>query len=878
MTDRLRRTARPNLVTLESRVTPALAFALAGSNLYQFDTEFPGFTKPPVAITNVAAGETLQTIDVRPQNGHLYGLATNATGGVRLYDISPRTGRATPLTAAAVTFTDALNNPVVIGGTRFEMDFNPSVDRIRVTTDTGINFRMNPNTGTLVDGVAGAGIDPDLPLVVGVNPAASGGTAYTNSFVNTGVTTQYTIDTTTKQLFIQNPPNNGVLTKGVSISTDGVTAVNFTATGGFDIPSTVSVAAGNDVAAGNGFAVLTVDGKATLYTVNLTSGLATPVGTVGDGSVAITGLAVAERPADGFPVVTFDGTNLVRFSADTPGTTKSVAITGVLASETLVGIDYRPATGQLVGLGVDANTDTSTLYLIDPQTGAASLLVAGTQSAITFAGTDLTDPATTGYGVDFNPTVDRVRVVTSNGLNFRLNPTNGLAVDADGNAGNGNTPDGGINGPATGLFGTAYTNSFGGVTTTTQYGIDATTNSLYIQNAPNAGTQTLPIAITLNGAALDFTSVSGFDISPAFGTTAANAAVAIGTAVAGLTVNGVTGLYDIDLTTGAATLRSTLAAGVRGLAIADDLGLLQSVKVYAAGSGRGVANSVVVYNPDGSVRFTFQPYEASFTGGVYVATGDVTGDGVEDIITGTGNGGGPLVKLFDGTDGSLIRQYFAYEQSFRGGVIVAAGDTNGDGIADVITGTGVGGGPRVRVLSGVNDAELANYFAYEESFRGGVLVGAGDVNGDGKADVITGTGVGGGPRVRALSGNTTTELANFFAYEDSFRGGVFAAAGNLLGSANAEIIAGTGIGGGPRVTVFDSGTLASVANFFAFDANNRGGVSVSTVDRDGDGVADIVVGSGLGLANLIRVVTTANATILSDTPFADSFLGGVNVG
>ena len=236
------------------------------------------------------------------------------------------------------------------------------------------------------------------------------------------------------------------------------------------------------------------------------------------------------------------------------------------------------------------------------------------------------------------------------------------------------------------------------------------------------------------------------------------------------------------------------------------------------------------------------------------------------------------MKIYDGTDGTLLRQYFAYESTFRGGVIVAAGDTNGDGFADVITGTGVGGGPRVRVLSGIDDTELANYFAYEESFRGGVLVGAGDVNGDGKADVITGTGVGGGPRVRALSGNTTTELANFFAYEDSFRGGVFAAAGNVTGSANAEIIAGTGFGGGPRVIAFDSTTLATVANFFAFDSKFRGGVSVSTVDRDGDGVADIVVGSGAGLPSLIRVVSTANATLLEGTPFAASFLGGINVG
>lgn len=636
MKNRPPRTTRPNLVTLESRVTPALAFALAGSNLFQFDTEFPSFTKPATAITGVAAGEALQSIDIRPQNGHLYGLATNGTGGVRLYDISPRTGKATPLSAAPVTFTDALSNPVAISGTRFEIDFNPTVDRVRITTDTGLNFRMNPNNGALVDGDGNAatGINPDGGLNIGGLAAVGGGTAYTNSFANTGVTTQYTIDTTTKLLAVQSPPNNGVLTKGVSISSDGVTPVNFTAVGGFDIPTSVAVATSNDVAAGNGFAVLTVGGKATLYTINLTTGLATAVNTIGDGSAVVTGLAVAETPVNGLPVVSFDGTNLVRFSLGTPGTTKSVAVSGVLASETLVGVDFRPATGQLVGLGVDATADTATLYLIDPQTGAAGVLVAGTQSGIAFAGLDLPNPATVGYGFDFNPTVDRVRVVTSGGLNFRLNPTNGLAVDSDGNAANGNTPDGAINGPAAGISGTAYTNSFGGTATTTQYGIDGTTNSLYIQNPPNNGTQTSAVTVTLGGAPLDFTDVNGFEIPAFFGATTANAKVPSGYALAGLTVGGLTGLYSIDLNTGVAAVVTATPAGLRGLTVADDLSALRSLKLYAAGSGAGIANTVVAYNPDGSVRFTIQPYEAAFTGGVYVATGDVDGDGVDDIVTG----------------------------------------------------------------------------------------------------------------------------------------------------------------------------------------------------------------------------------------------------
>ncbi len=108
-----------------------------------------------------------------------------------------------------------------------------------------------------------------------------------------------------------------------------------------------------------------------------------------------------------------------------------MTIAGVTAGETLVGIDYRPQTGQLFSFGVNATTDTGTVYIIDPQTGAASVVgSAGLVAFVTTAGAvvDL-PPVSAGYGFDFNPTVDRIRVVTGTGLNFRLNPNNGVPVD-----------------------------------------------------------------------------------------------------------------------------------------------------------------------------------------------------------------------------------------------------------------------------------------------------------------------------------------------------------------------------------------------------------------------------------------------------------------
>ena len=252
---------------------------------------------------------------------------------------------------------------------------------------------------------------------------------------------------------------------------------------------------------------------------------------------------------------------------------------------------------------------------------------------------------------------------------------------------------------------------------------------------------------------------------------------------------------------------------------------------------------------------TITAYEDSFRGGVHVALGDVTGDGVRDIVLSTGTGGGPRVRIIDGKSGDTIADFFVYEPTFTGGVYVAVGDVNGDGRGDIITGTGVGGGPRVRVLDGktLGSTVLKDYFAYEGSFRGGVQVAAGDVNGDGAADVIAGTGVGGGPRVVAFNGRDDKVLANFFAFEDSFRGGVQVSSGDVDGDGKADILVGTGVGGGPVVKAVSGADGKVLAQFLADDPTFRGGVRVDSVDTNGDGRLDLVARTRHGNSDTVRV-------------------------
>jgi PAP2 superfamily/FG-GAP-like repeat len=289
----------------------------------------------------------------------------------------------------------------------------------------------------------------------------------------------------------------------------------------------------------------------------------------------------------------------------------------------------------------------------------------------------------------------------------------------------------------------------------------------------------------------------------------------------------------------------------------------------------------VVDSANGQQLFSFFAFDQSFRGGVRVAMGDVNGDGTPDIITAAGPGGGPHIKVFDGTNLHLLYSFFAYDAAFHGGVFVAAGDINGDGYADIVTGADASGGSHVKVFSGKDGSVLRSFFAYSAGFTGGVRVAAGDVNGDGRDDIITGAGPGGGPHVEVFSGVDGSLYRSFFAYDPSFQGGVFVAAGDCDGNGRADIVTGAGAGGGPHVKVFNyKGAL--LQSFFAFQPQLQpsfNGVHVGCTDFNGDGRADLLTGAGRGDAPVIECRDAMNLNQI-DRQYAydPSFLGGVNVG
>ncbi|MFL5327474.1 MAG: peptidylprolyl isomerase [Gemmataceae bacterium] len=267
-----------------------------------------------------------------------------------------------------------------------------------------------------------------------------------------------------------------------------------------------------------------------------------------------------------------------------------------------------------------------------------------------------------------------------------------------------------------------------------------------------------------------------------------------------------------------------------------------------AGAGRGGAPLVKVYSgKTGAEIREFLAFETNFSGGVFVAAGDVNGDGKADIVVGAGDGGTPRVRVFDGGSGNVLFDFLAYDRGFGGGVRVAVGDVTGDGKDDIITGAGPGGGPHVEVFDGVTGQLVLSAYAFDAAFSGGVYVGAGDITGDGRADIIAGAGEGGMPIVNVLDPVTGLQVVrSFVAYDPHFTGGVRVAAGDITGDGRDDIITGAGPGGGPHVEVFDGTSLKLAKSIYAYDPSFTGGVFVSKMDFGDDNSEDILTGPGAG--------------------------------
>ncbi|QIL74562.1 DUF4394 domain-containing protein [Hymenobacter sp. HDW8] len=366
-----------------------------GTKLDAYSTANPSTPIGSVTITGLQAGETLLAIDFRPATGQLYGVSTMS----RIFVINQNTGRAHAIGTGPF-------NPTVQGNL-VGFDFNPTVDRIRLITSTGQNLRLNPETGTVantdgsINGAAGAMLT---------------GAAYTNNTAGASTTALYAINTQNQQLYLVNPPNDGTVVPVGDLN------LNISGDGGFDI----------DAKTGTALGLYSVQGKPTLFTVNLGTGTARPLAEYATNS-GYSGIAIPTQPVLYVATVSTAANGQITnslFISDPTSSATAVQkpITGITAGQVLLDIDFRPANGQLYAIGrtpeVDGQPRNAQLYTLNAATGAATPI-----GSLNVAGIVTTNV----FGMDFNPVTDQLIYADFDNVLFAVNPTTGATTRGVGN-------------------------------------------------------------------------------------------------------------------------------------------------------------------------------------------------------------------------------------------------------------------------------------------------------------------------------------------------------------------------------------------------------------------------------------------------------------
>jgi VCBS repeat protein len=289
--------------------------------------------------------------------------------------------------------------------------------------------------------------------------------------------------------------------------------------------------------------------------------------------------------------------------------------------------------------------------------------------------------------------------------------------------------------------------------------------------------------------------------------------------------------------------------------------------VSAVGAAGGQVN--ILDATTGGVSGSFFPYNAA-PPSIGVAVGDVDGDGRRDVVTAGHTAEGLHVRAFDAT-GRSVASFFALDADLVPRVSLAAADLDGNGRAEIVIGTGpTFGAPRVAVFDGTG--RVLGGFSYDEPFfSGGVRVALGDVVGDDDPEIVTAPGPGRAPEIRLYDHDwdaLRNPLRSFLAFPASFAGGVYVAAADLDGDRRPEIVAAPGPGFEPRVKVF-AGDGRELGSFLAFEASYLGGVRVAAGDTNADGKAEIVAARASGPPQ-IAVFSATGEHRLALVPFAGS--------
>ncbi len=291
---------------------------------------------------------------------------------------------------------------------------------------------------------------------------------------------------------------------------------------------------------------------------------------------------------------------------------------------------------------------------------------------------------------------------------------------------------------------------------------------------------------------------------------------------------------------------------------------------FVIAQGQGAVPLVRRYNDHGTLLSEFYAYNEGFRGGVDLAVGDINGDGIEEVITGAGPGGGPQVRVFS-IDGRVHTQFFAFDEGERTGIKIAIGDLTGDGADEIVVTRSTGGAGEVRVFDKTghlidelypfettstslalsvgnldNDAELeiivtetsgqgrvrvidgdGRYVrgVSSDQFSGGTLSAVGDLDQDGSNELLVCPARGNRSAVSVYN-ESGSQTAKQYFFPMSFAGGTQLTIGDIDRNGTTEIFAVPQTSGGPHVRIFDE-TLNLIGSFFAFESQNRSGASIA---------------------------------------------------
>ena len=288
--------------------------------------------------------------------------------------------------------------------------------------------------------------------------------------------------------------------------------------------------------------------------------------------------------------------------------------------------------------------------------------------------------------------------------------------------------------------------------------------------------------------------------------------------------------------------------------------------LHAATLTKQRANELQV-GADATRRVTL--FDGKFKGGATVAAGDVNGDGVDEFVVGAGSTGGSQVQIYR-PDRTLIRSFFAFPQDMKDGINVAVGDLDGDGKAEIVVAPQPGHTPQVRVFND-HGQMIREFTVFESSYTGGIQVAVIPAHAGVAGNIIVASGFARQAEVRVYDAEGKKILASFTPFGQDSSNGATVTGGWSDTFGQSVVVIGPGLGQKPLIQIFSASTKEKLAQWLAYDVKVKTGLSIT---YRGDSV---MTGPSVGGGPDVKTFSMHGDEVNRYSVYEPSFRGGVNV-